>query len=233
MKLEEYKKIIELQLMTDNGLHNILKAKKKYENNKIDQEFENARLFKPITDSNKDRIEKKTEDSDELIKKITDALPYYNQNTQQASQEPLTNDKTIIGEPSEDEDIMKDFDNGLERNFIKDLIKGKKVYLYDRKKPNSKETEPIFSNIQLIDLNNLSNKSDAEINELLKSQELLSLSNSLATVGGNRKNDTLLSYSNSLKKYKKKLKDEIVKRSKQEVENTPECLQQTNTSTVK
>ena len=159
-------------------------------------------------------------------------MPLY---TQQTVQEPLTHDdKTIIEEPStEKENIMKDFDNSIERNFINDLIKGKKVYLYDRKKPNSNETEPIYSKIQLIDLNNLSNTTDEELNNLLKSQELLSLSNSLATVGGNRKNDTLLSYSNSLKKYKKKLKEEIEKRSKKEVENTPEYLQQTNTTAIK
>ena len=73
MKLEEYKNLVKLQLMSDETLNNIVDAKKAYENNKIDQAFENARLFKPITDSNKeliDRIEKKTDKSDELIKKL-------------------------------------------------------------------------------------------------------------------------------------------------------------------
>ena len=62
MKLEEYKNLVKLQLMSDETLNNIVDAKKAYENNKIEQDFQNTRLFKPITDSNKeliDRIEKK------------------------------------------------------------------------------------------------------------------------------------------------------------------------------
>ena len=62
MKLEEYKNLVKLQLMSDETLNNIVDAKKAYENNKIEQDFQNTRLSKPITDSNKeliDRIEKK------------------------------------------------------------------------------------------------------------------------------------------------------------------------------
>ena len=72
MTLEKYKNLVKLQILSDNTLHNIIEAKKAYENNKTEQAFENARLLKPITDSNKeliDRIEKKSEQSDELIKK--------------------------------------------------------------------------------------------------------------------------------------------------------------------
>ena len=62
MKLEEYQKLLVLQLITDDALDEIQQAKKNYENNKIDKEFENTQLFKPITDSNKElinRLEKK------------------------------------------------------------------------------------------------------------------------------------------------------------------------------
>ena len=62
MDLEGYKKLVQLQLMSDGTLHNIQEAKKNYENNKIDQEFEHAKMFKLITDTNKeliDRIEKR------------------------------------------------------------------------------------------------------------------------------------------------------------------------------
>ena len=92
MKLEDYKKLLEIQFLTENGLNNILEANKAYQNSEIEKEFNNAKLFKPITDTNKeliDRIEKKTDQSDELIKKITDALPLYNQ---QQIQQPLTYD---------------------------------------------------------------------------------------------------------------------------------------------
>ena len=62
MKLEEYKNLVKLQLMSDETLNSIVETKKAYENNKIEESFENARRFKSITDSNKeliDRIEKK------------------------------------------------------------------------------------------------------------------------------------------------------------------------------
>ena len=136
MKLEDYKKLVEIQLLTDNGLHNILEAKKAYQNNEIDKAFDNAKLFKPITDSNKeliDRIEKKTDQSDELIKKITDALPLYNQQPQ--AQEPLTydDDKTIHEEvPKPTTSSNLDIDN--EDKFIDNLINDKKVFLYTKKK---------------------------------------------------------------------------------------------------
>ena len=62
MDLDGYKKLIELQLISDGNLHNIQEMKRNYENNKIDQEFKNIKKFKPITDSNKEligKIEKK------------------------------------------------------------------------------------------------------------------------------------------------------------------------------
>ena len=132
MKLEDYKKLVEIQLMTDNGLHNILEAKKAYQNNEIDKAFDNAKIFKPITDSNKeliDHIEKKTDQSDELIKQITDALPLYNQQPQAETYD----DKTIHEEASKPTTSMNlDIDN--EHKFIDDLINNKKVYLYTQKK---------------------------------------------------------------------------------------------------
>ena len=134
MKLEDYKKLVEIQLMTDNGLHNILESKKAYQNNEIDKAFDNAKLFKPITDSNKeliDRIEKKVDQSDELIKKITDALSLYNQQPQ--VQEHLTYDKPSQEEvPKPTTSSNLDIDN--EDKFIDNLINNKKVYLYTKKR---------------------------------------------------------------------------------------------------
>ena len=102
MNLEEYKNLVKLQLISNGTLHGIIQAKKAYENNKIEQSFQNTNLFKPITDSNKeliDRIDIKTEQSDELIKKFTDSLPYYNQNTQQTREQLTIDDKTLHEEP--------------------------------------------------------------------------------------------------------------------------------------
>ena len=140
MNLEEYKNLVKLQLMCDGTLYGIVEAKKAYENNKTEQAFQNATLFKPITDSNKeliDRIEKKTDQSDELIKKITDALPYYNQNTQQPQEQLAIDDKTLHDEPKPSTtrslNIMNIFDNDEELNFINDLMKGNKVILLYKK----------------------------------------------------------------------------------------------------
>ena len=62
MKLEDYKKLSEIQLLNELGLQNILEANKAYQNNEIDKDFNNAKLFKPLIESNKelfDRIGKK------------------------------------------------------------------------------------------------------------------------------------------------------------------------------
>ena len=103
MNLESYKKLVELQMYSDGTLHQIQEAKKNYENNIIDQEFENIKRFNPIIQSNKeliDRIEKKSDKNDEFIKNISDALPYYNQNVQQ--KEPLIlDDKTTPKEETQ------------------------------------------------------------------------------------------------------------------------------------
>ena len=212
MKLEEYKKLVELQLLSDYGLNNILEAKKAYQNNKIDQAFENAKLFKPITDSNKeliDRIEKKTEQSDELIKKITDALPLYNQNTQQVQiQEPLTiDDKTKEPKPTTKIlDIMNKFeDNKEELDFINKLMEGENIYLYDKKgeKPNTREN--VYSNIKLLNLKELENYSNKEINDFLKSEEMTIFTRKLSSAmrwGNDENKENVKIYLSALKKYK-------------------------------
>ena len=134
MKLEDYKKLVEIQLMTENGLHNILEANKAYQNNEINKQFENIKLFKPITSSNKeliDRIEKKTDQTDELINKITDALPIYNQQLQTQTQA-----QTETQEGIEEPQTIIDNENKIKesKDFVNDIIKGKDVFLYTGKK---------------------------------------------------------------------------------------------------
>ena len=140
MKLEDYKKLVEIQLITDNGLNYILQAKKAYENNEIDKEFDNAKLFKPITDSNKElfnRIEKKTDQSEKLIKKITDSLPLHNQQPQpQTESQAQTEIQTQETKEEAKEEPQSSIDNKIRvsKDFVNDLIKNKHVYLYTRKK---------------------------------------------------------------------------------------------------
>ena len=203
MNLEEYKKLIEMQLLTENGLQNILEANKAYQNNEINKEFVNAKMFKPITDSNKeliDRIEKKTDQSDELIKQITQALPLYNQ---QIQQQPLTYDDGNENNDKEKEqqprklDPMNIFDNNEEYKFINDLIHGKRVHLYTRKSDNV----DIFSKIKLLDLSKLNNYSNDELSEYLKSEEIESFTKQLS--GAKKYHDGFDMKIEALNKYKK------------------------------
>ena len=212
MDLEAYKKLVELQMYSDGTLHQIQEAEKNYENNKIDQEFENIKRFKPITDSNKeliDRIEKKTNQSDEILTRISDALPYYNQNVQ--SQEPLTLDDKTTSKPSTSRNlgIMNIFDDNSEREFINDLIDGKKIFLYTRKKGvDTDESEDVYTDIKLLDLNKLSTYSNDEIEKFLKSKKLDSLTKQLSAASRYHKTKPeIITYTNSIRKYKDAIKD--------------------------
>ena len=207
MKLEEYQKLIELQLLTESGLQNILEANKAYQNNEINKDFNNAKLFKPITDSNKeliDRIEKKTDQSDELIKQITQALPLYNQ---QIIQEPLTyddgnenNDKEKSSQETKDDPPRQlgpmNIFNKEEYKFIDDLIHDKRVYLYTSKKDNV----DTFTKIKLLDLRKLNNYSNDELSEYLKSKDVESLTKQLN--GAKKYHDGLDMKIEALNKYK-------------------------------
>ena len=208
MKLEEYQKLIELQLLTESGLQNILEANKAYQNNEINKDFNNAKLFKPITDSNKeliDRIEKKTDQSDELIKQITQALPLYNQ---QIQQEPLTyddgnenNEQEKSSQETKDDRTRQlgpmNIFNKEEYKFIDDLIHNKRVYLYTRKSDNT----DIYTKIKLLDLRKLNNYSNDELSEYLKSNDLESFTKQLS--GAKKYHDGFDMKIEALNKYKK------------------------------
>ena len=208
MKLEEYQKLIELQILTQTGLQNILEANKAYQNNEINKDFNNAKMFKPITDSNKeliDRIEKKTDQSDELIKQITQSLPLYNQQIQQ--QQPLTyddgnenNDKEKSSKETKDDPPRQlgpmNIFNKEEYKFIDDLIHNKRVYLYTSKKDNV----DTFTKIKLLDLRKLNNYSNDELSEYLKSKDVESLTKQLN--GAKKYHDGLDMKIEALNKYK-------------------------------
>ena len=215
MKLEDYKKLVNIEIMSVNGLNDILEANKAYQNNEIEKSFENAKIFKPLIDNNKeliDRIEKKTDQTDELIKNITDALPYYNQQLL-VQQEPLTYDD---GNKDDDKDDDKDkketlnvnflnsLDNDVERNFINDLIQDKKVYLYTGKSGKNKNID-IYSDIKLIDLNDIQKYSISDLENFLNSEILSNFTKQLSGAYSSHKNDTLKSYISALGKYKKAL----------------------------
>ena len=208
MKLEDYKKLIEIQLLTESGLQNILESNKAYQNNEINKDFNNAKMFKPLIESNKeliDRIEKKTDQSDELIKQITQSLPLYNQ---QIQQEPLTyddgnenNDKEKSSQVTKEQprklDPMNIFDNKDEYKFIDDLINNKRVYLYTRKSDNV----DIYTKIKLLDLRKLNNYSNDELSEYLKSNDLESFTKQLS--GAKKYHDGFDMKIEALNKYKK------------------------------
>ena len=203
MKLEDYKKLVEIQLLTENGLQNILEANKAYQNNEIEKDFNNAKMFKTITESNKeliDRIEKKTDQSDEIIKQFKNALPIYNQQIP----EPLKyEDGNENKELSEKLNTMNIFDNNDEINFITNLIKGNRVFLYKGKQDNVEH----YSNIKLIDLGELNKYTIDELKEYLKSDELTKFTKQLS--GAKKYHEGFEMKIGALNKYKEAIKGYI------------------------
>ena len=213
MKLEDYKKLIEIQLLTENGLQNILEANKAYQNNEINKDFNNARLFKPITDINKeliDRIEKKTDQSDELIKKFTDALPLYNQQPQAQV------------ETKEEPQIIIDNENKIinSKDFIGDLIKGKNVFLHEGKK------DDIYTNVKLRSLSELDKLTKKDLELYLKSDDLKSLTQQLNITNRWHPNvKSIETYIKDFKEYKKKINDKILEKHNLNVIKEDEILE--------
>ena len=206
MKLEDYKKLIEIQLLTENGLQNILESKKAYENNEIDKEFNNAKLFKSITESNKeliDRIEKKTDQSDELIKHFSNALPLYNQQAQAQAQ------AQVQAETKEEPQTIIDNENKIinSKDFIGDLIKGKNVFLHTGKKGD------IYTNVKLRNLDELDKLTKKDLELYLKSGEIKSLTQQLyATNQWHPNVKSIKSYIKDFKEYKEKVNKKILEK---------------------
>ena len=202
MKLEDYKTIIEIQLLTENGLQNILEANKAYQNNEINKEFNNEKLFKPITNSNKeliDRIEKKTDQSDELIKKITDALPLYNQ--------PQAQTEAQLETKEEPQTIIDNDDKIASKDFIGDLIKGKNVFLHKGKK------DDIYTNVKLRSLSELDKLTVKDLEDYLYSNDIISLTRQLSTTNRWYPNvKSIESYIKDLKEYKGKINEKILEK---------------------
>ena len=224
MKLEDYKKLSEIQLLNELGLQNILEANKAYQNNEIDKDFNNTKLFKPLIESNKelfDRIGKKTDQSDELIKKITDVLPLNQQSQARAEQaraeqaraeQPQvearqeTQAQTEIKE--EPQTIIDNENKIISEDFIGDLIKGKKVFLHEGKK------DDIYTNIKLRSLSELDNLTKEELYRYLKSDDIKSLTQQLNITNRWHPNvKSIESYINALNEYKKTIKNKILEKS--------------------
>ena len=213
MKLEDYKKLVEIQLMTENGLHNILEAKKAYENNEIDKAFNNAKFFKPIIDSNKelfDRIVKKSDQSDELIKNITDSLPLYNQQLQ-----PQTEVQTEAQIEAQTQDVKEESQSITDsekkikesKDFVNDIIKGKDVFLYTGKKGD------IYTDVKLVDLRNMDKFTKSKLKDYLNSPQLTSLTRKLNTIHQYHPSNKLIeSYIKKLREYKEKIKEKITEK---------------------
>ena len=231
MKLEEYKKLVQIQSLTDMSLNNILEANKAYQNNEIDKEFNNAKLFKPLIESDKelfDRIGKKTDQSDEIIKKITDALLLYNQQPQpqaqpqpqpqaqaqpqaqpeakaqaQAQPEAKAQARDVKEEVQENENIKKSND------FVSDIIKGKSVFLYSSKNGD------VYTDIKLLDLSNMNKFTKKDLQDYLNTPQLLSLTRQLNALKQHRPKEKIIeSYIENLKEYKEKLKKKILEKDK-------------------
>ena len=80
MDLIQNRKLLELQMQSENAFHNIQELRRNYEIMKIEQEFENIERYKPITNSNKEIIREIEKKNDQLDEGIVKSLPYYNEN---------------------------------------------------------------------------------------------------------------------------------------------------------
>ena len=210
MKLEEYKKLIEIQLSSENGLKDILEANKAYQNNEIDKDFNNAKLFKPIIESNKelfDRIGKKTDQSDEIIKKITDILPLNQQSQAQAQVETQQETQAQTELKEEPQTINDNDDKIASKDFIGDLIKGKNVFLHKGKK------DDIYTNVKLRSLSELDKLTVKDLEDYLISDDIKSLTHQLSTTNRWHPNvRSIESYIKDLKKYKGKINEKILEK---------------------
>ena len=215
MKLEDYKKLVEIQLLTEYGLNNILESNKAYQNNEIDKAFDNAKLFKPITDSNKelfDRIIKKTDQSDEIIKKITDSLTLNNQQMQ-SQEESQTQQQTEAQTESQTQETKEEsqsiIDNKIKesKDFVDDIIKGKDVFLYTGKKGD------VYTDVKLHDLNYLDKFTRDNLQNYLNSPQITSLTRQLNAVYQHHPHNKLIeSYIKNFKEYKLKIKEKLAEK---------------------
>ena len=222
MKLEDYKKLSEIQLLNELGLQNILEANKAYQNNEIDKDFNNAKLFKPLIESNKelfDRIGKKTDQSDEIIKKITDALPLYNQQPQIEAQ-PQAQTEAQLETKEEPQTIIDNDDKIASKDFIGDLIKGKNVFLHEGKK------DDIYTNVKLRSLNELDKLTKEELQLYLKSDDIKSLTQQLNITNRWYPNvKSIETYIKDLKVYKGKINEKILEKNNLNVIKEDEILE--------
>ena len=241
MKLEDYKKLVEIQLLTENGLQDILEANKAYQNNEIEKEFDNAKKFKPLIQSNKelfDRIMKKTDQSDDM-KKIIDALMLYNQ--QQQAQQQVQPQAQAQAEAQQQvqpqsqaeaqaqaealpqaqvEDVKAQARTEGESikisdDFVGDIIKGKNVFLYETKKGD------VYTDIKLLSLNDMNKFTKKDLENYLKREEIDSLRRQLTTLHQHRPTDKKFElYLNNLKAYKEKIEEKIKEKIKDENKET-------------
>ena len=95
--------------------------------------------------------------------------------------------------------------NKDEEKFVDDLINNRKVYLYTRK---SDDTE-IYTDINLLDINNIQKYSIEELQNFLSSDKLYKFTKKLSGAMSHHKNETLDTYMSALSKYKKAIQNYI------------------------
>ena len=106
----------------------------------------------------------------------------------------------------EDEKIIYNFNKPLlpiQRAFLDDLTEDKQVFLYKKK-----NGDDVYSNVKIIDVDNLIKSSDDELKNELKSKDLKKLSNKLIGFYRHNKDNKLsLLYRGAIGKYQQNIKD--------------------------
>ena len=180
---------------------NLKKKNLDFENQKVDRDFYNAELFKPIVKSSETLVEKMEEKNDKINEIITNTLPYYENQEQEQLSLPL----------DKDEKTVYNFNKPLEpiqKAFLDDLSQNKKVFLYKKK-----NGEGVYSNVKIIGVNNLIKATNDELRDEYNSKDLKKLSNKLiGYYANNQNNKQVLLYRSAIGKYQKLIKDILASR---------------------
>ena len=207
MDLNSHEDLIQKRVLAQKQILNLKKKNIDFENQKVDRDFYNAELFKPIIDTNEKMIDKMEEKNDKINEIISNTLPYYEDQDQDQMQEQLS-----LPLLNEDEKIIYNFSKPLEpiqRDFLDELTENNQVFLYKKK-----NGDDVYSNVKIIGVDNLKKASDDELKSELKSKNLKKLSNRLiAFYRFNKDNKVPLLYRGAIGKYQKLIKDILSSRN--------------------
>ena len=122
MDLNTYEDLIQKRVLAQKQILNLKKKNIDFEYQKVDRDFYNAELFKPIVETNEKMIDKMEENNDKINEIISNTLPCYEDQEQVQEQLSL---------PFDEDDIIYNFSKPLEpiqRDFLDELSENHRVF---------------------------------------------------------------------------------------------------------